>query len=203
MANLLTTGNLRISIGFVGSKRESSRTKSGEAKTFTALPALVYCCLRSIGGIYEQPDKFMKANKVIAGTVVALVLLASSPFILGLIWPRINDVRTGATPEYPDIQPQRFDQPFDKVLDAALAVAQAMGWEIRETNREQGIIEAVATTRLFKFKDDVTITISREGPGEGGGAVVNVRSKSRVGKGDLGTNARRIRAFQAELAKRL
>lgn len=141
----------------------------------------------------------MKANKIIAGIIVALVLLASSPFILGLIWPRINDVRTGATREYPDIQPQRFNQPSDKVFDTALAVAQAMGWEIRETNREQGVIEAIATTRLFKFKDDVTVTITREGDA----TVVNVRSKSRVGKGDLGTNARRIRAFQAELAKRL
>jgi uncharacterized protein (DUF1499 family) len=141
----------------------------------------------------------MKANKVIAGTIIALVLLASSPFMLGLIWPTINDVKTGATPEYPDVQPQRFNQPLDKVFEAALAVAQAMGWEIRETDRERGIIEAVATTRLFKFKDDVTIMITREGDA----TVVNVRSKSRVGKSDLGTNARRIRAFQAELAKRL
>jgi uncharacterized protein (DUF1499 family) len=141
----------------------------------------------------------MKANKVIAGSIIALVLLASSPFMLGLIWPTINDVKTGATPEYPDVQPQRFNQPLDKVFEAALAVAQAMGWEIRETNREQGIIEAVATTRLFKFKDDVTVMITREGDA----TIVNVRSKSRVGKSDLGTNARRIRAFQAELAKRL
>jgi uncharacterized protein (DUF1499 family) len=141
----------------------------------------------------------MKANKVIAGCVIALVLLASSPFMLGLIWPRINDVKTGATPEYPDIQPQRFNQPFEKVFDAALGAAQAMEWDMRETNRDQGIIEAVATTRLFKFKDDVTITVTREGDA----SIVNVRSKSRVGKSDLGTNARRIRAFQAELAKRL
>jgi uncharacterized protein (DUF1499 family) len=131
----------------------------------------------------------MKANKVIAGVIVAVILLATSPFVLRLIWPNINDVRTGETPEYPDIQPQRFNQTFDKVFDASLATAQAMGWEIRETNREQGVIEAVATTRLFRFKDEAT--------------VVNVRSKSRVGKGDLGTNARRIRAFQTELAKRL
>jgi uncharacterized protein (DUF1499 family) len=141
----------------------------------------------------------MKANKVIAGCVITLVLLASSPFMLGLIWPRINDVKTGATPKYPDIQPQRFNQPFEKVFDAALSAAQAMEWDMRETNREQGIIEAVATTRLFKFKDDVTVTVTREGDA----VVVNVRSKSRVGKSDLGTNARRIRAFQAELAKRL
>jgi uncharacterized protein (DUF1499 family) len=141
----------------------------------------------------------MKANKVIAGVIVAVILLATSPFILGLIWPRINDVRTGETPQYPDVQPQRFNQPFDKVFDAALATVQAFGWEMRETNREQGVIEAVATTRLFRFKDEVTVTITREGEA----TVVNLRSKSRVGKGDLGTNARRIRAFQAELAKRL
>jgi uncharacterized protein (DUF1499 family) len=78
-----------------------------------------------------------------------------------------------------------------------------MGMEIREEKRDpsgdSSVIEAVATTRVFKFKDDVTVTMTRQGAA----TVVNVRSKSRVGKGDLGTNARRIRAFQAELAKRL
>ncbi len=141
----------------------------------------------------------MKANKVIAGIIVAVILLATSPFILGLLWPRINDVKTGETPQYPDVQPQRLNQPFDKVLDAALATAQALGWEIRETNREQGVVEAIATTRLFRFKDDVTVTFTRDGEA----TIVNLRSKSRVGKSDLGTNARRIRAFQTELAKRL
>jgi uncharacterized protein (DUF1499 family) len=149
----------------------------------------------------------MKANKIIAGSVIALVLLASSPFLLRLIWPKINEVKTGATPEYPDIQPQSFNQPFEKVFDAAKSSAESMGWEIREVIKdpaqnqspEIGIIEAVATTWIFRFRDEVTVTVTREG----GATVVNVRSKSQVGKSDLGTNARRIRAFQAELAKRL
>jgi uncharacterized protein (DUF1499 family) len=144
----------------------------------------------------------MKANKIIAGIFIALVLAASTPFILRLIWPRVNDVKTGATPEYPDIQPQRFKQPFDKVFEAATDAAQAMGWEMRETDRDQGVIEAIAPPPLlkfFKFKDDVTVTITRDGDA----IIVNVRSKSHVGKGDMGMNARRIRAFQAELAKRL
>lgn len=141
----------------------------------------------------------MKFNKIFPWILVGIVVLASSPFILGLIWPRINDVQTGKTPQYADLQPQRFNQPADKVFDAAMAASQAMGWEIRESKRPQGIIEAIATTRLFKFKDDVTVTITTEGAA----TVVNVRSKSRIGKGDMGTNARRIRAFQAELAKRL
>lgn len=131
--------------------------------------------------------------------IVGIILLASSPFMLGLIWPRINDVKTGATPQYADLQPQRFTQPVEKVYDASLESLRAMAMEIREERRAEGIIEAVATTRVFKFKDDVTVTIIRNEDT----TIVNVRSKSRVGKGDLGANARRIRAFQAELAKRL
>jgi uncharacterized protein (DUF1499 family) len=141
----------------------------------------------------------MKANKIYAGIIVGIILLASSPFILGLIWPRLNDVRTGETPQYADLQPQRFNQPVEKVFAAALAVAQDSGWEIRLVEPAQGTIDATATTRLMKFKDDVTITVSSENSV----TVVNVRSKSRIGKGDLGANARRIRAFQAELAKKL
>ena len=142
----------------------------------------------------------MKFNKIIAILIVLVVLLASVPFALGLIWPRINDVKTGATPQYPDIQPQRFGPAFgyDRIFDSALEVSRGMGWEIRETDKARGVIEAIATTRLLKFKDDVTITITRETEA----TVVNVRSKSRIGKGDLGANARRIRAFQLELAKR-
>ena len=60
-------------------------------------------------------------------------------------------------------------------------------------------ISTIATTPVFRFRDDVTVTVTRDGEG----AVVNVRSHSRVGKGDLGTNARRIRRFQANLARRV
>src|SRR5262245_35555646 len=139
----------------------------------------------------------MKFNKIFSITISSVVLLVSLLFALGLLWPHINDIKTGETPEYPDIQPQRFASPidFNRVFDAAVETSRAMGWEIREINKDAGVIEAIATVRVFKFKDDVTITITNEGAA----VVVNVRSKSRVGKNDLGWNARRIRAFQAEL----
>ena len=130
--------------------------------------------------------------------VVVLVLIALR-IVAAFVWPTINDVRTGATPEYADLQPQRFQQPYERAFDAALAVAQRLGWEVTAQDRNAGQIQAVATTSVFRFKDDVTIAISREGDG----VQVNVRSHSRIGKGDLGANARRIRRFQAELAKAL
>src|SRR5262245_16656857 len=124
--------NSGISIGSTGSRPESSRTKSEVAKTFTVFLAP---CIVAFTRPAEEPkrsDESMKANKVIAGSVIALVLLASSPFILRLIWPRINEVKTGATPEYPDIQPQRFYKPHAEVFPAALDAAKSMGWDIRE-----------------------------------------------------------------------
>jgi uncharacterized protein (DUF1499 family) len=131
---------------------------------------------------------------VVAGAIVgALIVLRVG---LAFVWPTINDVRTGATAEYPDIQPQRFSKPADQVFAAALATAREMDLEITSQSPEKGEIQAVATTRVFRFKDDVTITIARDG-------VVNVRSKSRIGKGDLGANARRIRDFQSALGRRL
>jgi len=141
----------------------------------------------------------MGVKKIFKGLWLLLAVLIAARLVAALIWPTINDVKTGETPQYADLQPQRFTQPYAQVFAAALATAQALGWEVTTQDRDHGEIQAVATTPVFRFKDDVTIMISHEGEG----ALVNVRSHSRLGKGDLGTNARRIRHFQAELAKRM
>jgi len=59
-----------------------------------------------------------------------------------------------------------------------------------------GRIEATATTRWFGFKDDVIVRIRPEAAG----SRVDVRSVSRVGRGDLGANAARVREFLAKLS---
>ncbi|OGT16146.1 MAG: hypothetical protein A3J49_02855 [Gallionellales bacterium RIFCSPHIGHO2_02_FULL_57_16] len=141
----------------------------------------------------------MSVKKIALGGGFLLAVLIGLMVVAAVIWPTLNDVKTGETPEYADLRPQQFKQPYERVFDAALATALALGWEVTAWDRDQGEIRAVATTRVFRFKDDVTITIGREGEG----VVVNVRSRSRIGKGDLGTNARRIRQFQAELTKRI
>jgi uncharacterized protein (DUF1499 family) len=142
---------------------------------------------------------YLRLNKIFVAMIVALILFASSPFLLDLLWPRINDVSTGETREYPDIQPQRFKTGAEKVFDVAEEVVKTMGWTIIESDRRQGTIDAVASISFFRIKDDVTVIIKNEGDQ----TTVNVRSRSRVGQGDLGRNARRIRRFQSELAKRL
>jgi len=93
---------------------------------------------------------------------------------------------------YPDIRPLTVGIPPSRVYEAALATAGRMNWRIVEGNPSERRIEAVATTRWFGFKDDIVIRIS---PAANGGGVLDIRSVSRVGSSDLGTNARRIRTF--------
>src|SRR5947207_1810213 len=58
-----------------------------------------------------------------------------------------------------------------------------------------GTIEAVDTTKFFGFKDDIAIRVSATADG----SKIDIRSKSRVGRGDVGTNAQRIRAYAERL----
>ena len=92
---------------------------------------------------------------------------------------------------YPDIAPLILEATPDAAFDEALSAAQNMGWEIVAAVKGEGRIEAVATTGWFRFKDDVVVRLTPTGAG----TRVDVRSHSRVGRSDIGTNARRIRAY--------
>jgi uncharacterized protein (DUF1499 family) len=81
------------------------------------------------------------------------------------------------------------------MFERALAAARLMGGAIVEADAAEGRIEATATTPLLRFKDDVVIRIVAAGSG----SRLDIRSMSRLGRSDLGTNARRIRAFIQKL----
>jgi uncharacterized protein (DUF1499 family) len=66
-----------------------------------------------------------------------------------------------------------------------------MCWQIVDSNPDQGRIEATDTTLWFGFKDDVVVRVT---PMEQGSRI-DVRSMSRVGRSDIGTNARRIERY--------
>jgi len=98
---------------------------------------------------------------------------------------------------YPDIQPLRLASPPDQTFNRALGAARGTGWEIVAAVPQEGRIEATATTFWFGFKDDVVIRITPDN----GGSRLDMRSKSRVGRSDVGANARRIRAYLEALEK--
>ena len=97
---------------------------------------------------------------------------------------------------YPDLHPLELELPPKQAFDRAAESAKAHGWEITRLDEGAGTIEAVVTTLWFGFKDDVVIRVSASGTG----SRVDMRSKSRVGRSDTGTNAQRIREFLGSLA---
>ncbi len=92
---------------------------------------------------------------------------------------------------YPDIRPLVLPISPVSSFNIALTTAKNMGWQIINSNAEQGRIEAVATTFWFGFKDDIVVRVTPELSG----SRVDIRSTSRVGQSDIGTNAERIRTF--------
>ncbi len=89
---------------------------------------------------------------------------------------------------YPWVVPLVTQAASDEMFTRALAVVDDMGLELVNADPAAGLIEATDTTFWFGFKDDVAIRVRSADSG----TVVDVRSISRVGLSDLGTNAKRV-----------
>jgi hypothetical protein len=105
---------------------------------------------------------------------------------------RVDDATARAQrAAYPDLVtldlPLAPDAAFTKAVDAA----KKTGWEIVSLRPADGIIEATAITAWFGFHDDVVVRIRPAGSH----SRIDVRSVSRVGGGDAGKNADRIRRY--------
>jgi len=96
---------------------------------------------------------------------------------------------------YPDIAPVMLASASDEAFARALEAARRMGWTIVETDPLTGRIEASDRTRWFGFIDDIVVRVAAAG----GGSRIDVRSSSRIGTGDFGTNAARVRRYLAAL----
>ncbi|MGC1397692.1 DUF1499 domain-containing protein [Candidatus Binatus sp.] len=83
---------------------------------------------------------------------------------------------------------------YARVIEVAQAIPT---WKITYKDPATDTFEAVATSRLFHFHDDVVIQIR---PTPDGASLIEMRSKSRDGIGDFGVNAKRIRHFYDRVA---
>ncbi len=93
---------------------------------------------------------------------------------------------------YPDLDSLRSPQAPVKLFKHALAlVGKQPNWKIVYSDEANFRIEAVATTPLLKFSDDIVIEVRPEPDGSS----FHMRSKSRIGRGDLGANHKRIKEF--------
>lgn len=105
------------------------------------------------------------------------------------------DVATQQLKAYPDLKTVILSMPASEAYKRALLTARELKWKVVAERPAEGVIEATDTTRWFGFKDDIAIRIVPAGDR----SLLDVRSVSRVGISDVGTNAKRIRAFLAKM----
>lgn len=101
------------------------------------------------------------------------------------------------TRAYPELKTQHLDVTPERAFAQALDTAQRMKWHIVAAVPNEGRIEASDTTFWFGFTDDIAIRITPAG----NGSQLDIRSVSRVGLSDVGTNARRIGQFLGKLPR--
>ena len=124
--------------------------------------------------------------------VAVLPLRKDAPNPAGYGGPGIAAQQRAA---YADLKPLLLNVSPEQAFGKALDAARNMGWEIVDVNPSEGRIEATDTTFWFGFKDDVVVRVAATDQG----SRIDVRSVSRVGKSDVGANARRIRAYTERL----
>ncbi len=99
-----------------------------------------------------------------------------------------------AAPVYRNLAPLKLPgSPDDVYKRVEIIAGEFPGWQITRREPARHTVEGVATSTIFQFKDDFVIQV-RPTPNDSG-SLVEMRSKSRDGKGDLGTNYNRIESF--------
>ena len=110
--------------------------------------------------------------------------LASAPYD-----PQMAPIQKEA---YPELFPIEVALVPAEAYAVALSTATAMpGWEVTYSDATSGIVQARDRTPIFRFVDDVVIRVR---PADKGSRI-DVRSRSHLGRGDLGKNAARIRDY--------
>ncbi len=144
-----------------------------------ALPAARLPAINDITTDPEDPPQFVHAAREAANRGRDLAYPGS-------------EMAAAQRAAYPDLAPIELPVPPREAFHRAVAAAETLGWTIVYRDPEAGRIEANDTSSIFRFVDDIAVRIRPAGTG----SVVDVRSKSRDGRGDLGANAKRIRRFR-------
>jgi len=193
VAGLITLVGIVISTGSAG---DASAPRAWSALAISVIlvgTALIQ--LRNSSGVPPIHDITTDTNNPPLFEAI-LPLRADAPNPPGYAGTEIAGQQQSA---YPDLVTLTINKPTAEVFTAAEQVARDLNWHIVAADQAAGRIEATDTTTWFRFQDDVVIRLTTLKSGTS----VDVRSKSRVGRSDMGANARRIHAFLDRLESKI
>ena len=209
-----------LPVGALGSKLDLWEFTTGFAIVATGVMLSTVCVFLVVIDLFRHGKiAFYNQARVHVGFTFSLFVLSFFvfQFYLAISHPPVNDVTTDPL-DPPRFEVARSPESFENVrtflgehsyngsskvqsfrsrlsppdaFDVALEIVNDRDWKIHLSSRDKGFIEFTDTTFWFGFKDDGVIRIREDRMG----SLVDMRSVSRVGKSDLGTNARRIRHF--------
>jgi len=144
--------------------------------------------------------------------LVLLALLLVSMLVAGILlnrppltqppgaWSRLqlylttNVAQTGDAPVLPELRTRRYPVVPEAARRAVLQAISGLSWKVVDA-AQPGAIHAVVTSALWRFEDDVLVWVRSAD----GGSAIEVRSSSRVGRGDLAANAHHVLDLYAAL----
>lgn len=144
-------------------------------------------------------SKTPKRGIIIVGGLTALALAAWGWTHRRRIF--VNDITTGENTAYPALRSRVYYADVAATMAAAeQAIDRLPHWKVATRDAENDALEVEVKTPLGLFTDDVTVYFFPLGSGQ---TRVTIRSRSRLGRGDLGQNAAHIRELQAAMDDRL
>jgi uncharacterized protein (DUF1499 family) len=130
---------------------------------------------------------------LLAGGVMGNALPLNDPpgsFVRLYGYLNFHTAQTDLRSPFPELRTRHYslsaDELFGKVKEA---VGRMPSWTVAESNDNSRELHAIVTSKLFRFKDDVNVSVV---PEPGGRPLVQIKSVSRVGQGDLGANTRHV-----------
>lgn len=157
-----------------------------------AMPLSMMSKAKSVPAIHDISTDLVNPPKFVA--IAPLRADASNP-----VEYAGEEIATQQRKAYPELKTLSYAQSKTDLLAATEQAITNLGFELVNVNAATGIVEATDTTTWFGFKDDVVVRINDEGSQR----FVDIRSKSRVGRSDLGKNAERINALINEINTQL
>ncbi len=156
---------------------------------YLAVKSLVLPPLNDVTTDIDDPPAFSRSRAALAARE-------------GRIPPDVPaETRQRQRAAYPTIVPLYVDLTPGEAYDIVTRAAATLGWQIVESAAPGGRIgtgrlDAVDRTFLMRFPDDVTVRLRPRADG----TRIDIRSASRLGMHDFGTNAARIARFLEEVS---
>lgn len=115
-----------------------------------------------------------------------------------------NVAQTSDTHPFPELRTDVFAIDADNLYLAVLDTLNDLRWDITASDDTEHRVTVVVTTPILLFKDDMVINIrTLECQNDAIITALDIRSSSRIGKGDLGANAGHIQKLVQAVRERM